>query len=46
MSHILVIANETVASETLLDAVRSEAGGVNPNQDWTSLARAATTASP
>lgn len=26
MSHILVIANETVASETLLDAVRGEAG--------------------
>jgi hypothetical protein len=27
MSHILVIANETVASQTLLDAVRAEAGG-------------------
>ena len=27
MAHILVIANETVASQTLLDAVRSEAGG-------------------
>jgi hypothetical protein len=27
MSHILVIANETAASKTLLDAVRSEAGG-------------------
>jgi hypothetical protein len=27
MSHILVIANETAASQTLLDAVRSEAGG-------------------
>lgn len=27
MSHVLVIANETVASETLLDAVRAEAGG-------------------
>jgi len=27
MAHILVIANETVASETLLDAVRAEAGG-------------------
>ena len=26
MSHILVIANETAASQTLLDAVRSEAG--------------------
>jgi hypothetical protein len=26
VSHILVIANETVASETLLDAVRGEAG--------------------
>ena len=26
MSHILVIANETVASQTLLDAVRAEAG--------------------
>ena len=26
MSHILVIANETVASETLLEAVRAEAG--------------------
>ena len=27
MAHILVIANETVASQTLLDAVRAEAGG-------------------
>ena len=27
MAHILVIANETAASQTLLDAVRSEAGG-------------------
>jgi hypothetical protein len=27
MSHILVIANETVASPTLLEAVRGEAGG-------------------
>jgi hypothetical protein len=27
MAHILVIANETVASQTLLDAVRGEAGG-------------------
>jgi predicted deacetylase len=27
MAHILVIANETAASKTLLDAVRSEAGG-------------------
>jgi hypothetical protein len=27
MSHILVIANETAASQTLLDAVRGEAGG-------------------
>ena len=27
MSHILVIANETVASSTLLEAVRAEAGG-------------------
>ena len=27
MAHILVIANETVASQTLLDAVRTEAGG-------------------
>ncbi len=27
MAHILVIANETVASETLLDAVRADAGG-------------------
>jgi hypothetical protein len=28
-SHILVIANETAASQTLLDAVRGEAGGVD-----------------
>jgi hypothetical protein len=27
MAHILVIANETVASQTLLDAVRADAGG-------------------
>ena len=27
MAHILVIANETVASDTLLDAVRADAGG-------------------
>jgi hypothetical protein len=27
VAHILVIANETVASQTLLDAVRGEAGG-------------------
>jgi hypothetical protein len=27
LSHILVIANETAASQTLLDAVRGEAGG-------------------
>jgi hypothetical protein len=27
MAHVLVIANETAASETLLDAVRAEAGG-------------------
>jgi hypothetical protein len=27
MSHILVVANETAASATLLDAIRSEAGG-------------------
>src|SRR5438477_7436900 len=27
MAHILVIANETAASQTLLDAVRGEAGG-------------------
>ena len=27
MSHILVIANETAASQTLLDALRGEAGG-------------------
>ncbi len=27
MSHVLVIANETAASRTLLDAVRTEAGG-------------------
>jgi hypothetical protein len=27
VAHILVIANETVASQTLLDAVRAEAGG-------------------
>ena len=27
MSHVLVIANETAASETLLDAVRADAGG-------------------
>jgi hypothetical protein len=27
MSHVLVIANETAASKTLLDAVRGEAGG-------------------
>jgi predicted deacetylase len=27
MAHILVIANETAASQTLLDAVRNEAGG-------------------
>ena len=27
MGHVLVIANETVASQTLLDAVRTEAGG-------------------
>ena len=29
MAHILVIANETVASQTLLDAVRAEAGGAD-----------------
>ncbi|HUZ82034.1 MAG TPA: hypothetical protein VMU73_07285 [Gaiellaceae bacterium] len=29
MSHILVVANETVASETLIDAVRLEAGGAD-----------------
>ena len=27
MTHVLVIANETAASQTLLDAVRAEAGG-------------------
>jgi hypothetical protein len=27
MAHILVIANETAASKTLLDAVLAEAGG-------------------
>jgi hypothetical protein len=29
VSHVLVIANETAASETLLDAVRADAGGPN-----------------
>jgi hypothetical protein len=29
VAHILVIANETVASQTLLDAVRGEAGGAD-----------------
>jgi hypothetical protein len=29
MSHVLVIANETAASQTLLDAVRGEAGGTD-----------------
>ena len=30
MAHILVIANETAASQTLLDALRGEAGGERP----------------
>ena len=30
MAHILVIANETAASQTLLDALRGEAGGRRP----------------